>query len=321
MSSPSGDKPDVKPRLDEADVIALLRNCFPAPTEGLEVVTGGLVAQTYAFASGGEEYIVRFSHHMATNFEKEAHIGARFASPHIPIPPIVRLGRLGELHYAISRRMPGTRLNALLPAAYEALLPAILQTLDAIHAADVRDTSGFGIFGDTGVGLHPSWRAALAAIREEDPEWDFYGKWHVLFDTTFLERDVWEGLYARMAGLLERCPEDRYLVHGGYGFGNVLAADGRVTAVLDWLDAKYGDFLFDVAWLDFWSPDRDFRCLLAARYAERGVTVSDYDARILCYELSIALDSLRFFAKAGDEGGYRWARDRIGSLLRRADTG
>ena len=29
------------------------------------------------------------------------------------------------------------------------------------------------------------------------------------------------------------CPEERYLVHGGYGFNNVLAQDGRITAVID----------------------------------------------------------------------------------------
>jgi hygromycin-B 4-O-kinase len=101
----------------------------------------------------------------------------------------------------------------------------------------------------------------------------------------------------------------------------VLAADGRIIAVLDWLDAKYGDFLFDVAWLDFWSPDRDLRGLFAAHYAEQGVAVPEYDGRILCYELYIALDSLRFCAKAGDEGGYRWARERIAWLLRRANLG
>jgi aminoglycoside phosphotransferase (APT) family kinase protein len=36
---------------------------------------------------------------------------------------------------------------------------------------------------------------------------------------------------------------------------NVLVADGMLTAVLDWSCSAYGDFLYDVAWLGFWSPE------------------------------------------------------------------
>jgi aminoglycoside phosphotransferase (APT) family kinase protein len=54
-----------------------------------------------------------------------------------------------------------------------------------------------------------------------------------------------------MTDRLGRCPEERRFLHGDDGFGNVLARDGEVTAVLDWLDAKDGDFVDDVAWLDF----------------------------------------------------------------------
>jgi hygromycin-B 4-O-kinase len=156
----------------------------------------------------------------------------------------------------------------------------------------------------------------LAHIREEDPEWDFYGKWHTLFETTFLERDIWESLYIRMVKLLDSCPDDRYLVHSNYGFGNVLAEGGRITAALDWLDAKYGDFLYDVAWLDFWAPEIGFQARFATHYAERGVAVPNYAERILCYECYIALDALRFFAKRRNEEAYRWARERILVLMR-----
>ena len=44
-----------------------------------------------------------------------------------------------------------------------------------------------------------------------------------------------------------------YLLHGDYGFDNVLVDQGKISGVLDWANAKYGDFLYDVAWLDFWS--------------------------------------------------------------------
>jgi hygromycin-B 4-O-kinase len=306
---------DVKPQVDEAAILALLRGHFAASIEGLAVVTGGQVAQTYTFAADGEDYIIRFNRRMGANFEKEVLISQRYASPRIPIPPVVHLGRLGELRYAISRRMPGKPLTELPPAENEALLPALLDALEAIHACDVADQPGYGIFGDDGVGLFPSWRQYLAAIREEDPEWDFYGKWHALFDTTFLERDVFELIYGRMVNLLDYCSEEKWLVHGSYGFGNVLAHEGHVSGVLDWLDAKYGDFVYDIAWLDFWAPQQNIPARSAERYARRGIGVPHFAERLRCYECYIGLDALRFFAKGGNEGAYRGTREHVLALL------
>lgn len=311
MPSPANGKPQVA----EADVLALLHERFAAPIEGLAVVSGGQIAQTYGFSAGGERYILRFTQHMGANLDKEVFIQRLLAASPVPFAPILHVGRLDELHFAISRRMPGAPLTALPPAAFEEVFPALLQTLDDIHAVDVSATSGFGIFGDDGVGFFPSWRASLASIHEEEPEWDFYGKWHALFETTFLERDVWDAIYARMMELLAVCPEERHLVHGNYGFGNVLAENGRITAVLDWLDAKYGDFLFDVAWLDFWSAERNVRGRVETHYAERDIPMPHYAERILCYQCYIALDGLRFFAKRQQEESYHWVRNVILSRL------
>jgi hygromycin-B 4-O-kinase len=306
---------DIKPQVDESAVLALLRGHFAGEIEGLAVVTGGQIAQTYAFAADGQEYIIRFNRRMATTFAKEALISRRYASSRIPIPPIVRLGRLGSLHYAIAPRLPGKPLTELPPAANEALLPDLLDTLEAIHACDVADQVGYGIFGDNGAGFFPSWRQYLAAIREEDPEWDFYGKWHALFETTFLERDVFELIFSHMVDLLDYCPEEKWLVHANYGFGNVLAHEGRVSGVLDWLDAKYGDFVYDLAWLDFWAPQQNIPARCAERYARRGIGVPHFAERLRCYECYIGLDALRFFAKGGNEAAYRGTREHLLSLL------
>jgi len=307
--------PAIKPLVDHEQALALLREQFDAPISHLDIMEGGEIAQTFSFAADGLEYILRFNYHMGANFEKEAFLYSAIASPRIPIPPIVRVGRLGGLHYAISHRIAGTPLTQLPPAAYSALMPQFIETLEAIHAVDTSATSGYGVFGDDGVGFFPSWRASLTAIRDEDPEWDFYGHWHGLFASTFLDRDVFDAIYDRMAHLLDNCPEEHTLIHGNYGFGNVLACDGRITAVLDWIDAKYGDFVYDIAWVDFWWPGMGFPDRVRQSYAQKDLEIPHYTERLLCYRCYIALDALRFYAKAGREDSYRWARDRILSFL------
>jgi hygromycin-B 4-O-kinase len=118
-----------------------------------------------------------------------------------------------------------------------------------------------------------------------------------------------------MESLLNSCPQERYLVHGDYGFGNLLAANGQVTAVLDWLNARYGDFLYDVAWLDFWDSGRGYRDRFRARYAEQDIDIPNYESRLLCYQCCIALDGLRFFAKANNAAAYQWVKDHILRLI------
>ena len=50
-----------------------------------------------------------------------------------------------------------------------------------------------------------------------------------------------------MMRMLEVCPEERYLVHEEYVQNNLLAEEGKVTAVLDWADTMHGDFAYDLA--------------------------------------------------------------------------
>jgi hygromycin-B 4-O-kinase len=132
-----------------------------------------------------------------------------------------------------------------------------------------------------------------------------------MFETTFLERGVFDRNYAAMEDLLDRCPEERFLVHGNYGFGNLLARGAEITAVLDWIDAKYGDFLFDVAWLDFWGIGDDWAGRFREYYDVQGTAVPHYEDRLRCYQLRIGMDAMKFFAKGGDEFAYRWVRDRL----------
>ena len=173
----------------------------------------------------------------------------------------------------------------------------------------------YGTFDDNGAAHCSSWRRYLEQIREEEEPWDFYGKWHVLFEQTFLEREFFDSIYTRMVDLLDACPEERFLVHGNYGFGNVMVHKGKITAVLDWLDAKYGDFVFDVAWLDLWSSESHAAERFQRYYATNGIAVEYYMERLRCYEYAIGLDGLRFFAKRQNQEAYLWMRQRILSLL------
>lgn len=310
--------PDLRPVVTEAQVLTLLDAQFSPSVTDLTPVEGGVVARTFAFRANGQDYIIRFNldRMLTSNFPKEAYLWRKLASTQIPMPPVLQVGRLGELHFAISRRMPGKMLFHFTPQEIGQMFPQIIETLDAIHAVDVSGTQGYGVFDDQGKGMVDSWHIFLRRVADEEDERDYYGKWHHFFDDTFLERDVFEQIYQHMLRLLEFCPEERYLVHGSLSLANMLALHGKLTAVLDWLDARYGDFLYDIAILDYWSPGLHVSERFQHHYQERGIAISGYGERILCYQCCVSLDAMRFYAKSGQEESYQAIRAKILEKLR-----
>lgn len=308
--------PDNKPSVTNEQIVTLLQTHFTTRITRLQPLTSDSLTQIARFTTDGQDYTIRFLQHMGANLDKEAYLYKRIASPHIPIPRILHMGRLDNLHYAISQYVPGQPVHTLPFEQYKQLLPALMETLHAIHQIDVSDTTRYGVISDTGTGLYPSWQRFLEMVYKEEPEWDFYGKWHILFEKTFLERDVFDSVYTKMASLFDACPEERFLVHGGFGFDHVLAFEGRITGVLGWYDSKYGDFMFDIARMDLFAPEVHFAERFQHFYEQRGVAVKHYIERLRCYQYYNGLDALRFYAKVNDYDSYQKIKQRIAALLR-----
>ena len=162
--------PDLRPVVSEAAMLALLHDQFDVPVTDVVPVEGGSVARTFAFRAGNQEYIIRFNldRMLGANFPKEAYLWQKLASTPIPMPPVLQVGRLGDLHYAISRKMPGVMLMHLPPGEIESLLPQIMETHDILHHVDVSDTHGYGVFDAHGQGMNTSWGTFLRLIAYEE---------------------------------------------------------------------------------------------------------------------------------------------------------
>jgi len=305
--------PDLRPTVDHDQVLALLSQHFRSPITEMAPVEGGQVARTFSFRAGEQDYIVRFNkdNMLTSNFPKEAYVYQKLASTRIPLPPLVQVGRLGDLHFAISGKVPGKMLEQHSPREVEQILPQLVEMLDTIHHVNVSDTQGYGVFDYQGRGMVSSWHNFLLMIAREEDEKDYFGKWHHLFDDTFLERELFKDLYQRMKNLLDYCPSERYLLHGNYSLRNILAQDGQITAALDWIDAAYGDFVYDIAVFDYWCSWLGVKERFLHYYQERQREVLFYEERLLCYQCYHALGGLRFFAAKGDEQAYQMTRALI----------
>ncbi|MEZ4571776.1 MAG: aminoglycoside phosphotransferase family protein [Thermomicrobiales bacterium] len=277
----------------------------------VQPLSGGLFSRAYAFLAGGREYVIRINaeEHAAESFAKDDYAWRHFASEELPIPRVVAVGEHEDWHYAISERAPGRTLMECSPEERRAALPALLDTLEAIGKVNTRASTGYGDWGGDGNGGYGSWQEFLAAIIENHDA-GYFANWHRYFEDSFLERDVFERVYERMLRLAERCPNMRKLVHNDYQFENVLADGERISGVIDWANALYGDPLYDVAWLGWisthpgWWFDEGME-ILRARFGD----APDFDVRIACCELHIGLDHFRFYARNDRYDDYRLCRD------------
>jgi fructosamine-3-kinase len=112
-------------------------------------------------------------------------------------------------------------------------------------------------------------------------------------------------------------PTYRSLIHGNYGYGNVFVHQNEVSAIIDWQDAAYGDYLFDFSKFIFWLSE-DIQAVLIKSYIEllkqNSINTENYIHRINCYKFYLGLDALRFFAKTNNKENYNFVIGKISEI-------
>jgi hygromycin-B 4-O-kinase len=293
-----------KPTLAPPAIRGWVQACLGAVGD-LHQLAEGEESQAFGFQWRGQDHVVRVNR-SAQGFAKDRLAFERFAGPALPIPEVVAVGQVDAGHAAcITRRLPGITLQDCDAATLARLAGPVAEVLAAIGAADLRGTAGFGEFDHRGLGRHASWRAFLAAPLRYP--WTAVGH--------RVERATVRTLLSALDRLGDACPERRRLVHGDFGSNNVLTDGERVTGVLDWGEALFGDPLFDVANLRYWAPWLECMRVQASWFAERLPADPDVQARLRCYQLRIGLQELYHHAAHGSDAWVDWHSRRTVALL------
>ncbi len=287
--------------LDQAR--SFLEDRFACPVTDVGHLGAGAWSQAFAFRRADHDYVIRFGAH-GEDFAKDR-LAATHAGPALPIPRILELGQALGGYYAISERVFGGYIDDLDEAQMRALLPALFAALDAMRLADVTGTTGCGMWNADGAAPHPTWREALLDVANDRPTDRIHG-WRERLRQSPIGVGPFDQAYACLAALAACLPEERHLIHSDLLHWNVLVDGDGIAGVLDWGCAKYGDFLYDLAWICFcrhWYPawqSIDFRAEALRHYASIGLDVPHFDERLRCCQIHIGLDSLAYLAHTGD---------------------
>lgn len=302
---------NIKPPIDERAAAEFLQETYGNSASNISIVDTGLIAQTFRFQMNGRAHYLQFNHtNMSHGLRIEHYLAPELASNGVPIRDVLADGMWSDLHYTIALEVKGATADQMSEDEKVDLLDPIIEMLYRIAHVDLGQTSGYGWLDSDNNGQCDSWPEHLLGVKDEEPGY-FYGNWHEMFETTFLSRSKFDIIYRKLEAFVRAMPEIRCLVHGGIAFKNFIAKGAEITAVLDWVDARYGDPLLDVAYFDFWNPG----CEFIERYIEygkkQGLAHHNYTDRIKCYQHYFVLDSMRFFAKTDNLEAYNYVTSKL----------
>ena len=288
------------------------------PGTALTPVGAGAWSRAFRFDVGGRALVIRAGDYRE-DFETDA-LAARWNTPELPTPEVLEVGEAAAgVYYAISRFCHGEPLEQLSPEGFEATLPSLLAALDAIRSIDISDTTGFGGWDHTRQGAFETWRDFMLAVDYDGPDLRTAGWSARLRDTEY--QTVFDAGYEVLATLATDLEPGRYVVHGDLLERNVHVDGGRITGVFDWGCSLYGDFLYDVAWLEFWSPWHDGLATFSIRdrvfdhLASEGIDTPGGDVRMRAAAVHVGLSHLAYYAGINQPGELASVAERTSSYL------
>lgn len=296
-----------KTNLENFVVLDFLKNYYKKDVSNLTPLVGGEASQAFGYNVNGQDLVIRINKHFDRGFKKEKYAYNNFKSLEIPIPKILDIGQLEDGQYfVISEKVDGELFKNLNDEEFDKNLPSLFSTLESIHSIDVSDKIGYGKFDIEGIGQDKSWKEYLLKVDEHAIH---------MFDNSMLEKDVWDKIYKRFTELISFCPEEKYLVHGDYNFGNLFSKNEKIAGVIDWESSTYGDFLYDVARLQFFTKDFDYEKAYLDFCNKIGKNIENFKERILCYQLRIGLSSLSFYAYSKQKDKYESCKNKLLNLI------
>jgi hygromycin-B 4-O-kinase len=286
-----------KPDISAQDTLQFLHDKLNDDIAHLTLLSGGEWSQAYSFVHQHQKYVLRWCHSSET-FEKDA-AASRFSSAAMPVPSIIDAGAQFDTYFAITEFAQGKFIEALTSSELDNTLPALFSLFDALRNTDLANTTGYGGWDKDGIGDHKSWKEFLLAVKGDRDENSTEG-WYADLANSSVGTQVFNQVYAQLEALVEKCPEERALIHSDLLHSNLLVSDARMSAVIDWQCSLYGDSFYDVAWFIYYAPwfpqfeAVQLRQKLLAHFEASKANHANLDARLRCYQLHIGLGSIAY---------------------------
>ena len=273
----------------------------------------GQESQTFSFAHDNKQYVLRINP-MIEGFKKDEYAYRKFLSLKIPIPKIFEYGRFNGKHaFCVSEKVQGITFEDADEATVNALLPDITELWRSISETDISHTVGYGIFSsEDGNAPFDSWNSYLLSVLDNQK-----CDWERVYHMVNVDSRLINVLKTAFVKFIPYCPEDRKLCQGDFGSNNILINPHtpKITAVIDWDNAKYGDPLYEIANAYFWKDWLMCMKKTSTYWEEILGSTLDYHKRIMCYQFHIGMEEIYENALNDDMTSLAWLQKRCRQLL------
>lgn len=290
-------------KLTTEQVQQFLTDHYRSGVSNIIMLSGGNWSQAFAYKQAGKDYVIRFGLHQDDYLNDQS--AQLYASSDLPIPKVLEIGEAFGGYFAISERAFGTMIDELDHEAMKRVMPSLFATLDAIRIADISSSTGFGGRDNNGNGTFATWREWLLDVNQDKPNSKTHG-WKTGLKNSPVGIKPFEEGYASLIELSRDLPEVRSLIHNDLMNFNVLVNDDKITATIDWANALYGDFLYELANFVFWEPIHepikgiDWKSAALEHYKSIGLKVPMFEERLQCCMVRMGLDHLAYYGFTRD---------------------
>lgn len=299
--------------IEKKDVLKLLNCLFEKGITELVPIRSGNVKSVYFFKQNDTDYIINFSKN-DIGIEQSNCLTELLLKNNIPTKRIIKSGFYKESYYTVSTKILGETLKTLNSNELNNIMPDLVEIITKVHLVDLGKSNGFGWIDNKGNGKYRSNKAFLEGFFSEYQD-GYWKNWYDLFESTFLDREVFFDLYDEMIFLSKYCEGTRYLVHGDFHLGNIISKETQITGIIDWDNVMYGDFMFDIACMQMSLPEYKITDVFKDYYKTYNIKVPYFDERFKCMSLCRGLDSLRFFSKHGQKKSYDSVLSYLKSIM------
>jgi hygromycin-B 4-O-kinase len=309
--------------LNQREVQAFIDDRFGDRAGEVTRLSGGDWSQAYALTLDDTQAVARFGTH-GEDYKKDR-VAAGWASDALPIPKVLELVETPFGFFALSERVRGDFLDELGREQIKTVLPSLFRTMDAIHGIDVSATEGYGNWTSDGHGPQRTWREALLHKFEDDPPGHRTHGWRAALEGSPGGTRDFDAALKALQQLAERVPSERHIIHNDLLNHNVLIQGDEISAVLDWGNSRYGDHLYDAAWLLYCQPrytswpELDLAGELQRHWEASGSVPDEVEARLLCYQIHVGLDAQSYAAYKGNWDQLRLNTEQTMKLVETAN--
>ena len=193
----------------------------------------------------------------------------------------------------------GRNANELSVEEFEKNYENFFDMIFEIAATDISGLSGYGEFDENNTAPYASFREFVLETFNEEQE-GYWHNWTQMFGTTFLKKDYFDTIYAKIMQYVDFCEGKRYLANNNTFFRNMLVDEAGKTYCADWGRAGIMDFLMDFAILDLNKPYLLVPEKLFEYAKKKNIEIKNFRERFLCMAYLKGLHTLMWHASIDD---------------------